>query len=332
MDCLQPVILKNGLAVPCGKCDICRSNIRNEWSIRLAIHLMQCDRMPLFITLTYDDMNLPWQCDSDIPDAVFPTLCRDDVSSFLKAYKRKYGLSNVKFQYFGCGEYGENYRRPHYHLLYFGDDELYNDFFLDESVARSRICSVWGKGFVHIGVAGFDGIHYVTKYCLKDDLEWLPECVVKPFTIASKGLGMNFLKTPQADEIRRKLITLHYHQKEIIASLPDFGDLRTIKQTLEALSKHLPDFRVILDDGRKVFLPRSIRRKLTGSFEHFKDSPLWFAQSLKTLADSLQYYADYGAYDTLHDENMSMTKLRTRLEKIHKRYLENKFNKHIKPL
>lgn len=352
MDCLNPVILKNGLAVPCGKCDICRSNNRNEWSIRMAIHLASCDRMPMFITLTYNDDNLPYYCNhwKDVNrhmsctkdcfafslkcGGCYPTLLRDDVSKFLKAYKRKYGLTNEKFQYFGCGEYGENYRRPHYHLLFFGDDELYDSFFQDTELAQSRIAALWPYGFVHVGIAGFDGIHYCTKYCLKDDLEWLPDCVIKPFTIASNGIGMNFLKSDQCKKIKNQLEYCTRNAGEIFRNCPavDFNEPDTINDAIVYLESILPRFQVILDDGRKVYLPRAIRRKLIGSFEYFKDSPYWFYNHLKQLYDSLKYYRENAAYDQTHDVNMSMVQLQTRLEKIKKRYLERKYNSKIKTL
>lgn len=281
----------------------------------------------MFITLTYDNYNIP------VNDDGFPTLQRSDVSKFLKAYKRKYGLDNETFQYFGCGEYGENYRRPHYHLLFFGDYQLYEDFFRDTDSAQKRLTDVWKFGFVHIGMAGFDGIHYVTKYVLKDDLEWLPDSVVNPFTIASKGLGMNFLKTTQAEKFKERLRWLHYHVDKVYSSMPEVCyDGSNLDEVILYLQKYIPKFEVILDDGRKIFLPRAIRRKLIGSFEHFKDSPLWLYIHLLQLRDSIQYYKTYGDYDLQNDVNMSYQKCLNRVEKINKRLLENKFNKKIKVL
>ena len=198
----------SGIVVPCGKCELCLSDRRNEWSIRLAIHLQSCQFMPMMVTLTYDSDHLPlvgledglwyrrhWPSWLDYHRDDYtnlPTLVRSDVSSFLKSYKRKYGLSNDVFQYFGCGEYGHK-GRAHYHLLFFGDDELYKMFMDNYEDAQRRISEVWNLGFVHLGVAGFDGIHYVTKYCLKEDYNQLDPLQCKPFTIASNGLGNNFL-------------------------------------------------------------------------------------------------------------------------------------------
>lgn len=327
MDCLAPVKLKNGLAVPCGKCALCRSNARNEWSIRLAIHLMNCDRMPMFVTLTYDDKHVPTL------ENGLPTLQRSDVSSFLKAYKRKYGLTNEKFQYFGCGEYGENFRRPHYHLLLFGDTELYNEFFRDSDAAYKRVGCVWKNGFVHVCVAGYDGIHYVTKYCLKDDIELIPDECVSPFTIASNGLGMNFLNSKLGKRYKSELLYLTKNKDLIMSGCPALDvDCENIKDVIRYLQKYIPRFDVVLDDGRQVFLPRAIRRKLIGSFEHFKDSPLWFYHHLTQLCKSIKYYSDYCDYDNEHDLPMSLVKCLNRVEKIRKRLLEKKYNNKFKKL
>lgn len=348
--CLSPIVLKNGLCVPCGKCDICRSNARNEWSIRLAIHLANCDRMPMFITLTYNDDCVPRYCEKgyykrrewpiwntyDSPDDYFNTLGLDrcDVSRFLKKYKRKYGLTNDKFQYFGCGELGETTRRPHYHLLFFGDKELYNLFFQSTEDAQKRIADVWCMGNVHIGLAGFDGIHYVTKYVLKDDWDSIPSFVPKPFTIASNGLGMNFLDSDIGNKIKLQLAYCQKHKDEILENVPYFNQfsLDSIKDAIDYLKSVTPQFKVILDDGRKVFLPRAIRKKLVGSFEHFKDSPFWLLTHLQQLYDSIIYYRDYGEYDLQHDVNASLQQCLSRVEKIRKRYLENKYNNKIKIL
>ena len=105
--CPHPIVLNSGYVVPCGKCEICKSNLRNEWSVRVQLHCKYVDKMPLMIGLDYAPDWLPKDGNNT------PKLLRDDVSAFLKAYKRKYKLSNDKFVYFGCGEYGGLRGRPH---------------------------------------------------------------------------------------------------------------------------------------------------------------------------------------------------------------------------
>lgn len=355
MECLKPVLLKSGIAVPCGQCDICKSNRRNEWSIRLAIHLNNCDRMPMFITLTYDNDHLPFICmdwktckhehftklDFDeCPEMeqywnrLTPTLVRSDISKFIKAYKRKYKLDNDVFQYFGCGEYGDSIgkHRPHYHLLFFGDNGLYNDFFNDVAIAEDRIKSVWKHGFVHVGVAGYDGIHYVTKYCLKDGLDELHPLAVRPFTIASNGIGNNLINSDYGKKLKSKLDYVTKHKDEIFSKCPDFDfyDRSSLVRAIDYFEGVLPSFRIILDDGRRVFIPRAIRKKLIGSFEYFKDSPFWILNYLRMLLDSYDYYRDFGDYDQSHETNRSFQSLLSRVEKIRKRLNERKYNNNLK--
>ena len=321
-NCLSPVTLKSGFTVPCGKCLNCLSDRRNEWSIRLAIHIMACDRMPLFLTLTYDDDHLPHYLNgsrllwgdnagstvgfgTDFVD--FPvTLYRPHVSAFLKEYKRKHGLDNDKFTYFGCGEYGDDDRftgRPHYHLLFFGDDELYQLFDDDPFAATQRLQNEWKHGFVHICVAGFDGVHYVSKYVLKQD-----HVTVfgksDPFTIASKGLGMNFLNTQDAARIRSKMEILTNFFTEILVNMPEYDiyNETSLQLAFNYWRKYVPDFRVVLDDGRVVFIPRAIRKKLIGSFAKPLDNPLWVYNHLRQLIDEIAYLREFGDYDATHDK------------------------------
>lgn len=341
---MNPVILKSGIAVPCGKCDICKSDRRNEWSIRLAMHLKYQDRMPMFVTLTYDNDHLPMvdECgeylhrrcwpswNSYVEErCVNPSLYRMDVSYFfLKRYKRINNLKNDKFTYFGCGEYGDQFGRPHYHLLFFGDDELYRLYFEDEEKARQHVMEAWRMGNVHVGVAGYDGMHYVTKYCLKEGLEEIPECVTKPFTIASKNLGSAWFGSDECRRIQKKLLWLTENADKIYSTMPsyDFHDLDSVFRCIEYLEQYVPRFESILEDGRKVFLPRYFKRALVGQFEHFKDNPMWLYNHLCLIRDSIKYYDENGDYDQMHDVNASMVSLYNRLEKINKRLLEKKYN------
>lgn len=188
--CPNPIVLRNGTVVPCGKCEICRASNRLEWQYRLRIHLMSCDKMPMFVTLTYDNEHVPYLMpDGDVlrdppfPDVLERTVWRPDMSSFLKEYKRKYGLSQQDFQYFGCMEYGDLFSRPHGHLILFGDKDLYEIFMRDSALAQKRIHDVWKFGNVHVGIASYAGIAYVTKYVLKSNKEDYDGKKIKPLQL-----------------------------------------------------------------------------------------------------------------------------------------------------
>lgn len=345
--CLNPITLKSGITVPCGKCEVCYSNNRSQWSIRLAIHASYCDRMPMFICLTYDNAHLRYydpqmknfhsvQEMEETPELYkycSPSLCREDVSKFMKEYKRLHGLTNDKFTYFGCGEYGDSFGRPHYHLLFFGDDELYDLYFKDEKLAVERLQSVWKKGFVSIGIAKWSGIHYVTKYILKEDLNEIENLgLVKPFLIGSKGLGMAFMDSELALHWRNQLVWLAYNRESVFADMPafSFDDLGSIDAALDYLRVYMPSFKLFLDDGRCVFLPRALRKRFLGSVEHFKDSPAWLYYSLLNLRNSIAYYRDFGDYDATHEKESWRDKLEVRVQKIQQRLAKRKFDNYYK--
>ena len=82
--CILPIQLRNGIVVPCGKCEICRSNRRNEWSTRLAIHVASQDIMPLMVTLTYDDVHLPYRYE-DWTNGVRQTFVAADVDAEMQS-------------------------------------------------------------------------------------------------------------------------------------------------------------------------------------------------------------------------------------------------------
>lgn len=112
-----------------------------------------------FLTLTYDDAHLP-------PDR---SLHKDHLQKFLKRLRKK--IDPIKARFYACGEYGENFARPHYHLCLFGYD------FPDRVLASNRcdhkvytsatLSDLWPFGFHYIGSLTFDSAAYVARYCTK---------------------------------------------------------------------------------------------------------------------------------------------------------------------
>lgn len=87
----------------CGVCMDCRIRKAREWAIR-CYHESKMHERSSFVDLTYADNPV--------------TLTRRDVTLFFKSLRN----AGYRFRYFGCGEYGENTLRPHYHLILFGID------------------------------------------------------------------------------------------------------------------------------------------------------------------------------------------------------------------
>lgn len=113
-----------------------------------------------FITLTYSDCSLP-------PDG---SLRPSDVTLFLKRLRKS--LNGKKILYYYCGEYGENFSRPHYHIALFGydfsDDRLPHRQTPSGSVFRSpRLEKLWPFGFSEIGTLEYDSARYIAGYIQK---------------------------------------------------------------------------------------------------------------------------------------------------------------------
>lgn len=144
--------------LPCGQCYQCRLERSRDWACRCILEA-QMHKENCFVTLTYDDAHLP----SDYG------LQKMDLTNFFKRLRKNTG---AKLRYFACGEYGDLYSRPHYHICIFGyrPDDL-------QLIAQNRgvnlytsqeILKAWqGRGFVSIGDVTFESAAYVARYVMK---------------------------------------------------------------------------------------------------------------------------------------------------------------------
>lgn len=146
------------LQLPCGRCVGCRLEQSRQWAVRIMMENQMHDA-GCFITLTYDDANLP----------EYRTLVKKDLTDFFKRLRK--AVDPVKLRYFAVGEYGEKTSRPHYHIILFGtafeaDRKLYkqrtNPLFTSETLSKA-----WGKGFANFGAVTFESAAYCARYCLK---------------------------------------------------------------------------------------------------------------------------------------------------------------------
>lgn len=149
------------LSLPCGQCIACRLARSREWAVRCT-HEAQMHEANSFITLTYRDEDLPWS------EYGYPTLDPRDVTLFLKRLRKE--ISPRKIRYFGCGEYGTKFNRPHYHLVIFGYD------FPDKSLFRSGkfdlfiselLQKCWPFGHSVVAGFSFESAAYTARYCVK---------------------------------------------------------------------------------------------------------------------------------------------------------------------
>lgn len=148
--------------LPCGRCIGCRVEKSREWAIRCT-HEASMHDANAFLTLTYNPENMP---DGE-------TLVPADLTDFVKKLRNKLRSEEEEtpIRYFGCGEYGDKLKRPHYHILIFGYGfpdktywtrsnglKLYRSEFLEE---------VWDKGHSLIGDMTFESAAYCARYVCK---------------------------------------------------------------------------------------------------------------------------------------------------------------------
>lgn len=240
------------MTIACGQCAGCRLDRARAWAIR-CMHESQLHRSNCFLTLTYNDDNLPEG----------NTLNPEDMVLFLKRLRKK--ISPTKIRYFQCGEYGETCKncgkseiycrcgnwlpglgRPHHHMLLFGydfSDKLLHRTGANPLYSSATLDKLWGKGFCSIGALTFDSACYTARYILKkitgDSAEdhyggRKPEYITMS---RNPGLGKGWLDLFESD--------IYNHDKcvvssDFIARPPKYYD--TIYQSL-----HPDSFRDIKD-------------------------------------------------------------------------------------
>lgn len=145
------------LNLPCGQCVGCRLERSRQWAVRCA-HEASLYEHNCFITLTYNDENLP--TDKSLNLVHFQL--------FMKRLRKKYGS---KIRFYHCGEYGENFGRPHYHACIFNFD--FQDkilFTCREGInlyTSESLQKLWGMGFTSVGDVTFQSAAYVARYIMK---------------------------------------------------------------------------------------------------------------------------------------------------------------------
>ena len=143
--------------VPCGQCIGCRLERSRQWAVR-CVHEASLYDKNCFITLTYDDQHLPYD----------GSLNLDHFQRFMKRLRKRYG-DGIRF--FHCGEYGENFGRPHYHACLFNFDFPDREFWSQRQgvnlYTSAALAELWPYGFSSIGDVTFESAAYVARYVMK---------------------------------------------------------------------------------------------------------------------------------------------------------------------
>lgn len=143
--------------MPCGQCIGCRLDRSVAWAIRV-MHESQMHDSCVFVTLTYDDAHLPYgEC-----------LHYRHFQLFMRKLRRR--IPGIRF--FMCGEYGDTFKRPHYHAALFGaafeDRYPWRKSSAGFQLYRSpSLDALWEFGSAEFGQLSFESAAYVARYCMK---------------------------------------------------------------------------------------------------------------------------------------------------------------------
>lgn len=130
-----------------------------------------------FVTLTYSDEHLPLTkstsstLDSGKQFPSLPTLDPRDLQNWLKRLRR--AIAPSKIRYYGCGEYGDETFRPHYHIALFGFPQCrfggsrYTSYKRNCCSSCDLVRDTWAKGQVYLGDLNTSSAQYIAGYVTK---------------------------------------------------------------------------------------------------------------------------------------------------------------------
>lgn len=257
--CISPIMLK-GRFVPCRKCVECLIYESTQWAYRCLLEA-SLYKENCFITLTYNDVNRPKD----------GALAKKDYQDFLKRLRKR--LGKEKIRYFGCGEYGSEKNRPHYHFIIFGYipkdlEYFYTDNDGHKIYKSEEVAKTWNKGYITVSEMTFSSLKYCAKYLQKLRPEY-ESFDVKPFCCMSRmpalGYGALTKKMVETDKV--------------------YIDGRTIRLCDTFIKKALKDYP---EQVRKLKLER--RRN---AFRLFSAKPLFYFSQVN---NDWQYVYDENLY------------------------------------
>lgn len=156
------------MSVPCGRCCGCRLERSRQWAVRCMHEAALYGLKNCFITLTFNDEAIAKHLPPGGGLSVKPW------QDFMKRLRKKYGPG---IRYFHCGEYGENFGRPHYHACLF--NHTFDDRYLWKVVKKEKLYrspsleSLWtdkdglSLGHSTVGTVTFNSAAYVARYIMK---------------------------------------------------------------------------------------------------------------------------------------------------------------------
>lgn len=197
----------------------CRILRTAEWTERLLHEINYRKCKGYFLTLTYNDDNLP-------KDGKLKKYhLKNFLEELLYEYKLKRNKGKRRPAYYFIGEYGDRTKRPHYHGILIGhelnSEKLYRK---GNQIISDEINKYWRYGYHTVGSVTKESCNYVTGYIRKKIIN--KEYKTDEFQIVSKSIGKNYLIS-NYDKIfkvlcddSRKAIVPRYYKKLINDNSP----------------------------------------------------------------------------------------------------------------
>lgn len=276
--CLHPTILKDGTPFPCGNCPVCRMKYRKQMALR--IYMEKCIEKPFksyFLTLTYNDQNIPLSAERQCFD-------RRHITRFLDSLRHRLSRYGLSLRYFGTCEYGEEGYRPHYHFITFLYQAKSAQTGFDVRSFRDRhffnreiVGPLWRYGFTYDGTVTGPSIMYCTAYALKDDealeRDWRGFEEGRPFRVFSLKPGLGLTDN-----------CVEWWQNYVFND----GNPRTSISIKEARS---------ISSGVPVGVKRKLKERHPFSYEYIKDANMrFFEGSVPELLENARRHGPYRDY------------------------------------
>lgn len=263
----------NYFLLPCGKCIGCKLDIARQWACR-CVHEAQMHEHNCFITLTYNDKNIPKNM----------SLNKRHLQLFFKRFRQRFYKENIK--YYACGEYGDESNRPHYHACIFGFDFLDKKVFYSEDgydvFISNMLNKLWKKGNCTLSDLTLKSAGYVARYCTKKITgdkaaehygDRQPEFALMSrgnSKTGKNGIGIEWIKKYLYDVYPKDFFTIdgcrnkppRYYDDYLKASHPDMYELVKERRRLGQLESSETSKRLIGKDKYKRLITKTLIREL----------------------------------------------------------------------
>lgn len=248
--CFSTFVTKTGQVVPCGKCFACVARRTSGWSFRVLKEQEVSDSCH-WLTLTYDNENVP------VSNNGFMTLEKTHVQLYIKQVRNWYrneGIPLPKIKYYAVGEYGDKFKRPHYHVIVF-------------NACEEALKFAWSRGNVWFGKLQAASANYTLKYMSKDPhkKKHLRDDRVAEFSLMSKGMGMSFVTQEMIDWYRADPLNRHFIAIEDGKRIPmpryyrkHFFTPEDTEKFVEKMLADMDNSYITLQKERKFQIDRSL--------------------------------------------------------------------------